>query len=104
MFRFRPRSHHLLVAACAGLYLGAAALFMALAPFRSRWRLLVGGLAGCGVGCYLLVALDLVARKPFIIGLGFAGLFTALGTFAYVRLRSQSSRPCKTPRPEQRTK
>lgn len=25
MFRFRPRSHHLLVAACAGLYLGAAA-------------------------------------------------------------------------------
>ena len=29
-----------------GLYLAAAAVFMVLAPFRSRWRLLVGGLAG----------------------------------------------------------
>jgi len=69
----------------AGLYLGAALLFTLLAPWRSRWRLLVGGLAGCGLGSYLLVELDLVARKPFIIGLGFAGIALALGALAYVR-------------------
>ena len=73
----------------AWLYLFAAALFMVLAPFRSRWRLLVGGLAGCGLGSYLLVDLGIVDRKPFIIGLGFAGLLVALGTFAYVRRRAQ---------------
>jgi hypothetical protein len=54
--------------------------------------LLVGGLAGCGLGSYLLVHLGLVARKPFIIGLGFAGLLVALGTVAYVRRRSEASR------------
>ena len=32
-----------------------------------------------------MVELDLVARKPFIIGLGFAGIALALGAFAYVR-------------------
>jgi hypothetical protein len=74
------------------LYLAAAGLFMVLAPFRSRWRLLVGGLAGCGLGSYLLVELGIVDRKPFIIGLGFAGLLIALGTFAYVRRRSQAER------------
>jgi len=70
------------------LYLGATALFMILAPFRSRWRLLVGGLAGCGLGSYLVVELHLVDRKPFIIGLGFVGLLVAFGTFVYVRRRS----------------
>jgi serine/threonine protein kinase len=74
------------------LYLGAAGLFMLLAPFRSRWRLLVGGLAGCALGSYLLVDLGLVSRKPFIVGLGLAGLLVALGAFAYVRRRSQPSR------------
>ena len=67
------------------LYLAAAAAFVVLAPFRSRWRMLVGGLAGCGLGSYLLVDLELVARQPFILGLGFAGLLVALSTFAYVR-------------------
>jgi len=67
------------------LYLAAAVLFAVLAAFRSRWRLLVGGLAGCGLGSYLLVDLGLVARKPFIIGLGLTGLVVALGAFAYVR-------------------
>jgi serine/threonine protein kinase len=71
------------------LYLVAAAAFMILAPFRSRWRLLVGGLAGCGLGSYLLVDLGLVPRKPFIIGLGLVGLLLALGSFAYVRKRSR---------------
>jgi hypothetical protein len=74
------------------LYLGAAAIFLVLAPFRSRWRLLVGGLAGCGLGSYLLVDLGLVDRKPFIIALGFMGLLVALGTFAYVRRRSAADR------------
>jgi len=74
------------------LYLGAAGLFMVLAPFRSRWRLLVGGLAGGGLGSYLLVDLGIVDRKPFIIGLGFAGLLIALGTFAYVRRQSLTRR------------
>jgi hypothetical protein len=73
-------------------YLGAAALFMVLAPFRSRWRLLVGGLAACGLGSYLLVDLGIVDRKAFIIGLGFVGLIVALGTFAYVRRRAQAIR------------
>jgi hypothetical protein len=67
------------------LYLAAALLFAVLAPFRSRWRMLVGGLVGCGLGSYLLVDLGLVARQPFVIGLGIVGLAVALGAFAYVR-------------------
>jgi hypothetical protein len=67
------------------LYVGAALLFAVLAPIRSRWRMLVGGLVGCGLGSYLLVELGLVARKPFIIGLGFVGLLVALGTLVYAR-------------------
>jgi hypothetical protein len=67
------------------LYLAAALLFAILAPFRSRWRMLVGGLVGCGLGSYLLVHLNLVSRKPFIIGLGLLGLAVALGAFAYVK-------------------
>jgi hypothetical protein len=74
------------------LYLAAAAMLMVLAPFRSRWRLLVGGLAGCGLGSYLLVELGIVDRQSFIIGLGFAGLLVALGTFAYARRRAQAKR------------
>jgi hypothetical protein len=70
------------------LYLGTAAVFVVLAPFRSRWRLLVGGLAGFGLGSYLLVELGIVDRTSFIVGLGFAGLVAALGTFAYVRRRA----------------
>ena len=74
------------------LYLAAALTLLIVAPFRSRWRLLVGGLAGCGLGSYLLVDLGLVARKPFVIGLGIAGLGVALGTFAYVRIKSRAHR------------
>lgn len=70
-------------------YLGAAALFMVLAPFNSRWRMLAGGLAGCGLGSYLLVDLGIVDRKSFIVGLGFAGLLAALGTFAWARRRAK---------------
>ena len=76
-----------------GLYLTAALLFTVLAPLRSRWRLLVGGLAGCGLGSYLLVHLQLVPEKPFIIGLGFAGLTVALSTYGYVRLKQRGTGP-----------
>jgi hypothetical protein len=80
------------------LYLGAGFIFAILAPFRSRWRLLVGGLAGCGLGSYLLVDLGLVARKPFVIGLGFAGLLAALGAYGYLRARSRGTGPdCAKP-------
>jgi serine/threonine-protein kinase len=72
------------------LYLGAAILFTVSAPFRSRWRLLVGGLFGCGLGCYLLVNLGLVPREPFIVGLGLTGLLVALGTYVYFRHRQVS--------------
>jgi len=67
------------------IYLAAALFFAVLAPFRSRWRMLVGGLFACGLGSYLLVDLGLVARKPFVLGLGVVGLTVALGAFAYVR-------------------
>ncbi|MEQ2009424.1 MAG: serine/threonine-protein kinase [Limisphaerales bacterium] len=73
-------------------YLLAAVSFTVIAPFRSRWRMLVGGLIGCGLGSFLLVVLDLVAPKPFIIGLGFAGLTVALGAFAYAKFRMRSGR------------
>ena len=74
------------------LYLCAAVMFVALAPFRSRWRMLVGGLAGCGLGSYLLVHLKIVARQPFIIGLGVTGLTVALGTFAFLQHRQRLNR------------
>ena len=67
------------------IYLVTATLFIAVAPFRSRWRILVGGL-----GSYLLVDLGLVNRKPFIIALGLLGLVAALGAFAYVRQRQRT--------------
>jgi len=82
------------------IYLAAALFFAVLAPFRSRWRMLVGGLLGCGLGSYLLVDLNLVARKPFIVGLGFVGLAVALGAFVYVRRGPRLERGFgKQPRP-----
>jgi hypothetical protein len=74
------------------VYLAVALVFTVLAPFRSRWRMLVGGLVGCGLGSYLLVYLNLVARKPFIIGLGLLGLAVALGAFVYVKHGTQAGR------------
>ncbi len=74
------------------IYLAAAVILMGLASFRSRWRMLVGGLAGCGLGSYLLVDLGIVDRKTFIVGLGFTGLAAALGTFGYSRRRTRLAR------------
>ena len=74
------------------IYLSAAVSFAVLAPFRSRWRMLVGGLAGCGLGSYLLVHLGLVSPKPFVIGLGMTGLVVALGAFIYVKRGASAGR------------
>jgi hypothetical protein len=79
-----------LVRADVWIYLTAALFFALLAPFRSRWRMLVGGLVGCGLGSYLLVHLNLVARRPFILGLGLLGLAVALGAFSYVKLGTRA--------------
>ncbi len=57
--------------------------------------MLVGGLAGLGLGSYLLVDLGIVARKPFVIALGCVGLLVALGAFAYVRRGARASSPKK---------
>ena len=73
------------------LYITAAVLFAVLAPFRSRWRMLVGGLIGCGLGSYLLVSLGLVAKKTFVVSLGIAGISLAFGAFLFVRLKSASN-------------
>jgi len=71
------------------LYLAIAGAFLLLATVYSRWRLLVGGLLGVGLGSYLLIDLGVVQRLPFVIGLGLAGITVALGTYLYVRRRSQ---------------
>lgn len=67
-----------------GLYLGAVLLLLVLGPWRSRWRMLVGALSGVALGTYLLIDLNLVPRKPFILTLGAIGLVTALAAYAYL--------------------
>lgn len=68
------------------LYIGAVMVFLALGPWRSRWRMLVGALSGVALGSYLLLDLNLVPRKPFILTLGAVGLLTALAAYAYLLL------------------
>jgi hypothetical protein len=75
------------------LYLCAAVLFLVVAPFHSRWRMLVGGLAGCGLGSYLLVNLGLVNRMQFILDLGLTGLLVALGTYVFMQRRQRLGCP-----------
>ena len=74
------------------LYLGVALGFLALSPWRARWRLMVGGLAGLALGSYLLVDLELVAKQPFVLALGAAGLLVAVGTYAYLRRTARPRR------------
>lgn len=75
------------------VYIASALALVLLAALRSRWRMLVGGLFGCGLGSYLLVDLGLVARKPFIIALGGCGLLIAIGAFIYVQARHAHGLP-----------
>jgi len=67
------------------IYLAFAVCFVVLAALRSRWRMLVGGLVACGMGSYLLVDLNLVPAKPFIVGMGMVALMVALGAYFNVR-------------------
>jgi len=56
-----------------------------------RWRLLVGGLAGCGLGSYLLVDLGIVDRKPVHHRPSvLPDWLIALGTFVMCGRRSQA--------------
>jgi serine/threonine protein kinase len=66
------------------LYLATAIALVVLGPWRSRWRLLVAGLGGVAFGCHLLISLDLVPAKPFVLALGAAALAVALGAYLYV--------------------
>jgi hypothetical protein len=66
------------------LYLAAVLMLLVLGPWRSRWRMLVGALSGLALGSYLLIDLNLVPKKPFILGLGAIGLITALVAYAYL--------------------
>jgi serine/threonine protein kinase len=68
------------------LYISAVLLFLVLGPWRSRWRMLVGALSGVALGSYLLLDLNLVPKKPFILTLGGIGLLTALAAYAYLLL------------------
>lgn len=66
------------------LYLAAVLLLLVLGPWRSRWRMLIGALSGVALGSYLLIDLNLVPRKPFVLCLGAIGLITALSAYRYV--------------------
>lgn len=75
------------------LYLVAAAILLILGPWRSRWRLLVAGLGGAAFGCHLLIALDLVPAKTFVLALGAVALAVALGAYVHVMRAPQTSAP-----------
>ncbi|HWN97610.1 MAG TPA: serine/threonine-protein kinase [Methylomirabilota bacterium] len=66
------------------LYIAAVLLLLVLGPWRSRWRMLVGALSGVALGSYLLLDLNLVPKKPFILSLGAMGLITALAAYVYL--------------------
>ncbi|HTD68709.1 MAG TPA: serine/threonine-protein kinase, partial [Candidatus Limnocylindria bacterium] len=66
------------------VYLAAVLLFLVLGPWRSRWRMLVGALSGVALGSYLLIDLNLVPRRPFVLCLGGIGLLTALAVYIYL--------------------
>jgi serine/threonine protein kinase len=83
---------HALVAYDVGIYLAVALVFTVLAALRSRWRMLCGGLLGCGLASFLLVHLKLVERSAFVLILGFAGLAVALGAMVYGRIRTSPRR------------
>jgi len=65
-------------------YLSAVMLFLVLGPWRSRWRMLMGALGGVALGSYLLIDLNLIPRKPFVLSLGAVGLAVALTAYIYL--------------------
>jgi hypothetical protein len=66
------------------LYIAAVLVMLVLGPWHSRWRMLVGALSGVALGSYLLLDLNLVPKKPFILTLGAIGLITALMAYGYL--------------------
>ena len=74
------------------LYLAAAVALLVLAPWRSRWRLLIGGLGGIAFGCHLLIDLELVPKRPFVLTIGMLGLACAVGTYLWLFLAPRRGR------------
>lgn len=72
---------------CA-IYFAAVLLVLALVPWRSRWRLLAGALAGMALGSHLLVTLEVVPRLPFVIALGVAGVVIAMSAYLSLMFRT----------------
>lgn len=79
------------------IYIGSVLLLLGLGPWRSRWRLLLGGMGGVALGSYLLIDLNLVPRKAFVLGLGLVGLAIALVAYFYLRFAPRAK---ETPRQE----
>ena len=44
----------------------------------------MGALGGVALGSYLLIDLNLVPRKPFVLSLGAVGLVVALAAYVYL--------------------
>jgi hypothetical protein len=77
------------------MYIASVVLLLGLGPWRSRWRLLLGGLSGVALGSYLLIHLELVPKKPFVFALGAVGVITALAAYLYLRLAPRLREPGK---------
>ncbi len=75
-----------------GLYLGTVFSFLVLGPWRSRWRMLMGALGGIALGSHLLLDLNLLPRRPFVLSLGAVGLVVAISAYVYL---------LRTPQPRQ---
>jgi hypothetical protein len=67
------------------LYMVAVVGLLALAPWRNRVRLLLGGLAGLFWGSHLLVKLEYVPSVPFAAALCILGFSLSIGTYVYLR-------------------
>ena len=68
----------------------AVILVLLLAPWRGRRGFLFSGLAGLAAGSHLLIDLDLVAKAPFVLGLGVAGILVAGVTTWYLISRPRA--------------
>lgn len=73
-----------------GIYLSTVLLLLTLGPWQSRWRMLLGGLSGVALGSYLLIDLELVEKKSFIIGFGLLGLGAAIVAYGILVRRQRA--------------
>jgi hypothetical protein len=80
------------VLADVGFYIGAVCILLLLGSWRGRWRLLLGAMGGVALGCHLLVDLDLVPARLFVVSIGLIGLLLAIGTYLYLRLAPRAQR------------